>query len=158
MPLQTDALVMTALGVLGDVPPNSIQPTLVDGIHLRWSFRTDVGFPWYGFFLFRRAHRPSRPVCFGQILPKIPSGPWPSAVLNTPFGQVSSDRPLVFTDDFPAGGVAEFDLRARAYVRLLSTPRSRRTAPRHASAFACGKASEPASTSGRVRVSSDRIL
>jgi hypothetical protein len=39
-------------------------------------------------------------------------------VLNTPFGQVSSDRPLVFTDDFPAGGVAEFDLRARAYVRF----------------------------------------
>ena len=118
MALQTDRLVMAALGVLGDTPPNTIQPPLIDGIHLRWSFRTDVGFPWYGFFLFRRAHRPSRPVCFGQILPKIPSGPWPSAVLNTPFGQVSSDRPLVFTDDFPAGGVAEFDLRARAYVRF----------------------------------------
>ena len=118
MALQTDRLVVAALSVLGDVPPNTIQPPLVDGIHFRWSFRTDVGFPWYGFFLFRRAHRPSRPVCFGQILPKIPSGPWPSAVLNTPFGQVSSDRPLVFTDDFPAGGVAEFDLRARAYVRF----------------------------------------
>jgi hypothetical protein len=39
-------------------------------------------------------------------------------VLNTPFGQVRSDRPLVFTDDFPAGGVAEFDLRARTYVRF----------------------------------------
>jgi hypothetical protein len=118
MPLETARLVMAALGVLGDVPPNTIQPPLVDGIHLRWSFRTDVGFPWYGFFLFRRPHRPGHPVCFGQILPKIPPGPWPSAVLNTPFGQVRSDRPLVFTDDFPAGGVAEFDLRARTYVRF----------------------------------------
>lgn len=118
MALQTDRLVMAALGVVGDTPPNAIQPRLVDGIHLRWSFRTDVGFPWYGFFLFRRPHRPSRPVCFGQILPKIPAGPWPSAVLNTPFGQVTSDRLLVFTDDFPAAGVAELDLRDRAYVRF----------------------------------------
>lgn len=118
MALQTDRLVLAALGVRGDIPPNTIQPPLVDGIHLRWSFRTDVGFPWYGFFLFRRAHRPGRPVCFGQILPKIPPGPWPSAVLNTPFGQVRSDRPLVFTDDFPAGGVAEFDLRARTCLRF----------------------------------------
>ncbi|HEX6077663.1 MAG TPA: hypothetical protein VFZ32_20695 [Micromonosporaceae bacterium] len=118
MALQTDRLVMAALGVLGDIPPNTIQPPLVNGIHLRWSPRIDLGFPWYGFFLFRRPHRPSRPVCFGQILPKIPSGPWPSAVLNTPFGQVRSDRPFVFTDDFPAGAVAEFDLRARTYVRF----------------------------------------
>jgi hypothetical protein len=122
MALQTDRLVMAALSVLGDVPPNTIQPPLVDGIHLRWSCQSDLGFPWYGFFLFRRAHRPSRPICFGQILPKIPPGPWPSAVLNTPFGQVSSDRPLVFTDDFPAGGVAEFDLRARTYVRFSLDP------------------------------------
>ncbi|PVE22765.1 hypothetical protein DC522_19145 [Microvirga sp. KLBC 81] len=122
MALQTDRLVLAALGVLGDIPPNAIQPPLSDGIHLRWSFRTDVGFPWYGFFLFRRPHWPSRPVCFGQILPNMPPGPWPSAVLNTPFGQVRSDRPLVFTDDFPAGGVAEFDLRARAYIRFALDP------------------------------------
>jgi hypothetical protein len=118
MALQTDSLVIAALGVLGDVPANAVQPMLVDGIHLRWSFRADLGFPWYGFFLYRRAHRPSRPICFGQILPKIPSGPWPSALLNTPFGQANSDRPFVFTDDFPAGGIAEFDLRARTYVRF----------------------------------------
>src|SRR5512132_1137453 len=118
MALQTDRLVMATLGVLGDIPPDTIQPPLVDGIHLRWSVRYDLGFPWYGFFLFRRPHRPSHPVCFGQILPKIPVGQWPSVTLNTPFGQVSSDRPLVFTDDFPAGGVAEFDLRARTYIRF----------------------------------------
>src|SRR6266545_6127324 len=118
MALQTDRLAMAALGVLGDIPPNTIQPPLVDGIHLRWSVRADLGFPWHGFFLFRRPHRPGRPVCFGQILPKTAPGPWPSPVLNTPFGQFSSDRPLVFTDDFPAAGVAEFDLRDREYLRF----------------------------------------
>lgn len=118
MALQSSNLVMAGLSVRGDVPPNGLQPTLVDGIHLRWSFQTDLGFPWYGFFLFRRAHRPSRPICLGQILTKIPSGHWPSPLLNTPFGQVNSDRPLVLTDDFPAAGVAEIDLRARTYVRF----------------------------------------
>lgn len=123
MGLQTDRLVMVALGVLGDVPPNAIQPPLEDGIHLRWSVRADLGFPWYGFYLFRRPHRPGRPVCFGQMLPKIPPGPWPSPLLGTPFGQVSSDRPLFFTDDFPAAGVAEFDLRERSYLRYtLAAP------------------------------------
>jgi len=122
MALQTDNLVMAGLGVLGDVPPNAVQPPLVDGIHLRWSFLAELGFPWYGFFLFRRPHRPSRPLCLGQILPKIPTGTWPSRLLNTPFGQVSSDQNLVFTDDFPAAGSAEFDLRARKYLRFTLDP------------------------------------
>jgi hypothetical protein len=122
MALQTDNLVMAGLGVQADVPPNAVQPLLPDGIHLRWSFLTELGFPWHGFFLFRRPHRPSRPICLGGILPKMPPGTWPSAVLNTPFGQVSSDQNIVFTDDFPASGVAEFDLRARSYLRFSLDP------------------------------------
>jgi hypothetical protein len=34
MALQTQNLVMTGLGTLGDTLPNTLQPPLVDGIHL----------------------------------------------------------------------------------------------------------------------------
>src|SRR5262245_28302835 len=108
MALQTDIVSMVALGVRGDVPPNALQPRLADGIHLRWSLRRDLGFPWYGFFLFRRPHRPGAPVCISQILSKLEAGSWPSAQLSTPYGQFSSDVNLVFTDDFPTLGFAEF--------------------------------------------------
>jgi hypothetical protein len=75
MPLQTDNLVMAGLGVRGDVPPNAVQPPLPDGIHLRWSFLAELGFPWHGFFLFRRLHQPGRPVCLGQTVPSPEA--WP---------------------------------------------------------------------------------
>src|SRR4051812_40591593 len=116
MALQTDRLVMIGLGVEGDVPPNDVQPPLADGIHLRWSLRSELGFPWYGCFLFRRQHRPGEPACLGETLSKLPTGTWPSAALSTPYGQVISDQPLVFTDDFPLASSTEFDLRAREYL------------------------------------------
>jgi hypothetical protein len=122
MALQTDRLVMVGLGIEGDAPPNDDQPPLVDGIHLRWSFRRELGFPWYGFFLFRRPHRPGNPVCLGETLSKLPAGTWPSTELNTPYGQVSSDEALVFTEDFPAAGSTEFDLRARNFVQFTLDP------------------------------------
>jgi hypothetical protein len=56
MALQTQNLVMIGLGTQRDVPTNAIQPPLVDGVHLRWAFRRDLGFPWYGFYLYRRPH------------------------------------------------------------------------------------------------------
>jgi hypothetical protein len=52
--LQTDDLVMIALGIDRDAPPLPEQPPLDDGIHLRWGFRRDRGFPWYGYYLYRR--------------------------------------------------------------------------------------------------------
>ena len=51
MPLQTRKLVMVALGTSGET-----RQALVEAIHLRWAFRRDAGFPWHGFFLFRRNH------------------------------------------------------------------------------------------------------
>lgn len=56
MALQTDNLVMVGLGMKNDQPANSIQPPLADGIHLRWAFKRELGFPWYGYSLFRRNH------------------------------------------------------------------------------------------------------
>jgi len=48
---------MVGLGVKGDRPPSALQPQLKDGIHLRWAFKRELGFPWYGYYLFRRDHR-----------------------------------------------------------------------------------------------------
>jgi len=56
MALQSNRLAMVALSVLGDKPPNALQPTLADGIHLRWASSREVGFPWGGYYLFRRKH------------------------------------------------------------------------------------------------------
>ena len=38
MPVQTDALVMVALGAGQEAPLVALQPPLVNGIHLRWAF------------------------------------------------------------------------------------------------------------------------
>lgn len=62
MPLQDLRLVMAGLGVPSE--PNdanrllaaSPPPPLTRGIHLRWSFEPRLGFPWGGFYLFRREH------------------------------------------------------------------------------------------------------
>ncbi len=56
MALQTDNLMMIGLGVQKNSPPNTLQPPLMDGIHLRWAFKRELGFPWYGYYLFRRNH------------------------------------------------------------------------------------------------------
>ena len=54
MALQTQNLTLVGLGSAKDTPPNAEQPPLIDGIHLRWAFKRELGFPWHGFYLFRR--------------------------------------------------------------------------------------------------------
>jgi hypothetical protein len=34
---------MAGLGIESDTPPNSLQPQLVDAIHLRWATKREVG-------------------------------------------------------------------------------------------------------------------
>ena len=46
----------------------------------------------------------------------------PSAQLFTGVGTLTSDRPLVFTEDFPPAGFAEVDLDNRQYVTLSFRP------------------------------------
>ena len=55
--LQTENLVMLGIGISQETPLDDNQPRLVDGIHLRWAFKKERGFPWHGFHLFRRKHR-----------------------------------------------------------------------------------------------------
>lgn len=123
MALQTQNLVMTGLGILGDSPPNAVQPPLVDGIHLRWAFKRELGFPWFGFYLFRRFHREGDPRCFSAATDDLQKGPWPSSVLDIPgYGRLSSDQNLNFTDDFDPPGPIEFDLDERDTLRFSFPP------------------------------------
>jgi hypothetical protein len=121
MPLQTDNLAMVGLGVLGDQPPHPIQPTLGDGIHLRWAFAPERGFPWKGgYLLFRRTHREGRNVCIApQFDPKWTAGPLASPTLTLPAGVLESDRALALTESFAGPDARELDLRGRAYLRFV---------------------------------------
>src|ERR1041385_1647244 len=115
--LQGDAITMIALGVSNDTPPNAIQPKLLDGIHLRASFERDRGFPWFGFYLFRRESRAAEPVCMSGFTTAVAQGPLGSNALDTPFARFTSDANLVATDDFPSSGRIELDLQGRNWLR-----------------------------------------
>lgn len=118
MALQTENLVMIGLGTLGDTPPNSLQPPLADGIHLRWAFKRELGLPWYGFYLYRRPHRKRDPLCQRWSTETLSVGRWPSSSMHTPHGDLTSDQNLVLTDDFSPPGLKEFDLQGRSYLRF----------------------------------------
>lgn len=108
---QTDDLTILALGILGDVPVEPDQPPLVNGVHLRWYPRQDLGFPWRGFYLFRRESRPRRPVCLSPLLGDLRPGSSRGTGLETRLGRLSSPQALVWTDDFAPSGTAEADGR-----------------------------------------------
>jgi hypothetical protein len=120
MALQTQDLVMVGLGIQADHPPSTLQPPLVDGIHLRWAFRPNLGFPWYGFHLFRREHmKQGDPICLSPTLSGFALGQFPAVWLTTSAGTVSSDTNLVISNDFPPAGARQFDLDLRAYLSVL---------------------------------------
>jgi hypothetical protein len=106
----TERLRMIALGIRGDQPVDPEQPPLVDGVHCRWSPAQELGFPWYGFYLFRRETRPKRRCLKQQLVADPPS--LHSVRHETTIGTLSSATPLTFTDDFPEPGTPEVDLRA----------------------------------------------
>lgn len=124
MALQSQNLVMIGLGVQGDVPGNALQPPLRDGIHLRWSFLREKGFPWHGYYLFRRRHQPGKRTCMVELLRELQLSPGPlsTRTLNAPWGQFSSDRNIELTDLFPPPHFVEFDLRNRRYLRFTLPP------------------------------------
>jgi hypothetical protein len=116
--LQGDRVTMVALGVSNDTPPNAIQPKLATGIHLRATFERDLGFPWYGFYLFRRESQAAHPVCLGGSIGSLPIGPFGTSSVDTPLAHISSDQRLVVCDDFPALGRRELDLENRRWLRV----------------------------------------
>src|SRR5436305_13029575 len=120
MPIQDrNILAMVALGSLHDVPPNPLQPKLLDAVHLRWAFRPDLGFPWHGFYLYRRNSEAERGSCLSSQLAHLTAGLLGTSSWCSGIGTVTSDQPLVLRDDFPDPGVMEFDLDGRAFIEFL---------------------------------------
>jgi hypothetical protein len=119
MALQTSNLTLVGHGSAKDVPPNSEQPPLVDGIHLRWAFKRELGFPWHGFYLFRRVHDPGTLSWLSQHIGKLPKGPWAGNSIDTPLGRVFSDQNLLLTEDFQPPGQVELDLANRNVLGMV---------------------------------------
>jgi len=116
----TERIAMAGLGVNADLPAVPIQPPLADGMHLRWAFARELGFPWWGFHLYRRPSlRDDKRTCLarGFLDAQRQEGTTTSVAIGP--GTLSSDRPLNFTDDFPASGAPEVDLSGeREWVRF----------------------------------------
>jgi hypothetical protein len=94
----------------------------VDGVHLRWAFKRDLGFPWYGFYIFRRPHQVDAPICLSPMLLNLPVGPTGSSQMVTSIGVISSDQNLVLTENFPPTGSRELDLAGRKRLRFALPP------------------------------------
>lgn len=109
---------MIGLGVLGDQPPDPQQPILRDGNHLRWAPAQALGFPWHGFHLFRRPSRPGTPWCLSAVTGGLAPGAQDDPRLHTAIGRLSSDTPLVLTDEFAPAAQTEFALDGRAFLRF----------------------------------------
>src|SRR5436305_14953989 len=109
MSFQTDDLSLLVLGIEGDHPPDTGQPALPDGIHCRWLFAPERGFPWHGFYLFRRESQPRQPRCLSLDLRSLRPGASQGLSLETPLGRLSSAKPLVFTEEFPPTDTVEVD-------------------------------------------------
>ncbi|MEA2602071.1 MAG: hypothetical protein QOF89_3063 [Acidobacteriota bacterium] len=122
MSFQTDDLSLLVLGIEGDQPPDAEQPALPNGIHCRWLFAPERGFPWAGFYLFRRETRPSRPRCLSPELRRFHPGNSQSLSVETPVGRLSSAKPLVFTEEFPPDGAVEVDLNQGTLLRFDLPP------------------------------------
>lgn len=130
MALQGGELSMVALPVIGDHPQTPLQPPLLDGVHLRWGFRRDRGFPWRGFYLFRRTSFRDKPVCLARWYADHRPGLSTSSTLATPIGQWVSNTSLIFSDWFPAFGASELSLLDRHWLRFDLDPAKRAHAVR----------------------------
>lgn len=109
---------MIGLGVLNNQPPNPYQPALPNGIHLRWGFLRELGFPWYGFYLFRRPAEPGQPLCLSKVTGGLKKGNHPDKKYYSALGVVSSNTNLVLTDEFAPANQVEFALDGRNYLRF----------------------------------------
>ncbi len=117
MAFQSQDLAMLGVGIDDFRQPGVGLPEVPDGIHLRWSFARERGFPWFGYYLFRRDRFQAKPRCYSAHRPKR-KGPQGRRKLRLPgtgpleFGIVTSDRNLVTT------AAGDLDLNGREVLRL----------------------------------------
>ncbi|HEY3384744.1 MAG TPA: hypothetical protein VGK32_23530 [Vicinamibacterales bacterium] len=119
MALQTSRLAVDALAIVKDQPANTLQPPLPDGIHLRWSFDRTAGFPWYGYYLFRRSHNAADRQARHPALESLAIQPGATNVVTSD-GEFSSDSSLAVVN-YTAPGVPAargLDLSGRTYLRF----------------------------------------
>lgn len=130
---------MSAIGVQNHVQPNPSAIPLTDGIHLRWQFAMERGFPWHGYYLFRR----QSPVSTNTASLRIMTAGWLGIggvqepyhtvaplvhndnIMLSEIGNWISDQAIVLIDQFsppnnPGGnGMVEFDLENRLFQRII---------------------------------------
>jgi hypothetical protein len=109
---------MVGLGILRDIPPINDQPPLVDGIHLRWAFPRARGFPWYGYYLFRRPHEFRGERCLERDLAGSAPGSDLGTSFSTALGVLSSGDPIVLTEVVAPAGRPEISLERHSTVRV----------------------------------------
>lgn len=113
MILQGDCLSMLGLGIRGD-------DDVVDGNHLRWSFRPEMGFPKYGFKLYRR----DRLDCEGKRhktdFSNVMEGEHPSPFLYDGL-EFSADGPVVLGREGALGGIVMEVRKTRGQNHYLLT-------------------------------------
>jgi hypothetical protein len=108
---QVRQLAMVGLGLRDDQPPYASWPRLEDGIHLRWAAAPELGFPWYGYHLFRRKHLSGELTDLGPEWTAAASrGRLAGRRANLPSGRLVSDRPLVLVN-VPVGTSGRPDSR-----------------------------------------------
>ncbi len=93
MKLQSRDLVLFAQGCKGG-PMLWDERPMEDGIHLRWGFRPELGYPLGGFDLYRRPHTGGDPICvgFSEQPGKIYQTPWQLDGVT-----LTSDQPIKIT-------------------------------------------------------------
>ncbi len=121
MGLQTKSLALVGIGVDGTAPGDPDQPKLDPGIHLRWAFPREGGFPWHGFYLYRRKHGGEKSQCLHDGLAQIAPGTY-GLELGTSRGLISSDRPIIVTDEIAPAGTGEIALAKRTWLRVDLSP------------------------------------
>ena len=106
-----------------DRPLPTLQPPLKEGIHLRWAFDPARGFPWYGFYLFRRlSPTGGTATCASSQFGGLTPGPRSSTSLAIGLGTFQSDQNLVLTDDFSPTGTVELESVEPAVRELPAGP------------------------------------
>lgn len=90
--------------------------TDVSATNLRWSFDPVKGFPWNGYYLFRRPSRRGDEdrICVSRYLTQYRAGEIGAMQVQLGPGVLSSNQQQVFIDDFAPGGAPEVDLDDRA--------------------------------------------